>query len=460
MALARSAAILPRVNPAERALLERALQARSSDEVWSALSPLRPRIVEDRELAEAWLTLLEASPARRELVEDVRASLWAFPDAELALVGLRALLRADERRAPDDPIRPGSPAAVALELGARALESAGPDSPHRAALLAAVGNAHRRLGPRHDAAAVESFETSLRLDPRDGHAWFDCGLCHKWAGRFRAAWLAFQRAEDRLGPTRPVLFNRAVCATGCGEARDAADAWKRLGLEVELAPGGLPLVKTRPAVRVRVPTRGTGHADEGVPDEGVAFEIVGVEPLSPCHGVVRTPTFRHAIVDFGDLVLFDPAKVAGTAEDPVLPLLHVMAAGDERRFRFLALEQGADAVGGLGAALPEGCVWYLHETRIDRVCPRCAAGDTLQKHEHEPPTERRVVRGKLVVPAAVSLAAVQSQLERAKGADVLLAIPGLFEALGEAALAGKHHKTWGVIERGLLAASTRPQTAE
>jgi hypothetical protein len=88
------------------------------------------------------------------------------------------------------------------------------------------------------------------------------------------------------------------------------------------------------------------------------------------------------------------------------------------------------------------------------VCPRCAAGEAFLPHEHEAPTERRAVRGKLVVPAAVSLGDVRTSLERAKGAAVLLAIPGLYEALGDTPTAGKHHKSWGVIERGLLAPST------
>jgi Flp pilus assembly protein TadD len=453
------------VDCSERSLIERALACRSSEEVWRTIAPLRSRVVEDREIAEAWLTLLEASPGRRELEDDVRAALWAFPDdAPLAILGLRALLRADERRGPDEPIRPRGPAEQALALADRTLAGLEPDAPHRAALLAAKGNAHRRLGPRHDADAVRAFEAALALDPSDGSIWFDCGLCHKWAGRFRAAWVAFQRAEERLGATRAVLFNRAVCATASGQVTDAAAAWRRLGLEVELADGALPRVLTAgrerlPDVWVRVPTRGTGHAEVGgVPDAAVAFEHVGVEPLSPCHGVVRTPTRRHAIVDFGDVVLFDPAPVGRLSMDggpvPVLPLLSVLAPGDERRFAFLALEKHVGQVRALGTRLPDGCVWYVQETKVDHVCPRCAAGDTLRRHEHEPPVERRAVRGKLVVPAQIGLASVRAALEASKGADVLLAIPGLHEALGDAATAGKHHKSWGVIERGLLVTST------
>jgi hypothetical protein len=455
------------VIPAERALLERALRSRSRDEVFALIAPLRPRVTQDREVAEAWLTLLEAAPGRDGLVDDVRAAIWAFPDDVPVLVaGLRALLRADERRGPDEPALAGAPARAVVELGERALARVvGPGD--RASLAALVGNAHRRLGPRHDARAVALLETAAKLAPRDGSVFFDLGLCHKWAGRFRASALAFARAEERLGPKRSVLFNRATVATACGDVAEAADGWRRLGFRVEIQPGALPLVHDEDGallreVLVRAPTRGTGQTSSEVPDTSIAFEVLGVAPLSPCHGVVRTPTARAAIVDFGDVVLFDPAPVAkmplGGAMRPVLPLLHVLQRGDERSFAFLALEQTAGEVERLGAALPEGCVWYLHETRVDHVCPRCAAGETFLPHAHEPPTERRVVRGKLVVPAQVPLSALRAQLERAKSPAVLLAIPALHEALGDTPTAGKHHKSWGVIERGLLATSTTTPT--
>jgi hypothetical protein len=455
--------ILARVLPAERALIERALRSRSRDEVFALIAPLRDRVTQDREIAEAWLTFLEAAPGREGLVDDVRAALWAFPnDLPLLFAGLRALLRADERRGPDEPALASAPARVAIELGERALASViGPGD--RAVLSALLGNAHRRLGPRHDAQAVELLEAAAKLSPRDGSVFFDLGLCHKWAGRFRAAALAFARAEERLGPKRAVLFNRATIATASGDVEEAADGWRRLGFRVETSPGSLPLVHGEDGellreVLVRVPTRGTGHSDHGVPDASIAFEVLGVAPLSPCHGVVRTPTARAAIVDFGDVILFDPAPVGRVPREdgttPILPLLHVIQRGDEKRFAFLALEQSAAEVERLGAALPAGCVWYLHDTRVDRVCPRCAAGEAFLPHEHEAPTERRAVRGKLVVPAAVSLGDVRTSLERAKGAAVLLAIPGLYEALGDTPTAGKHHKSWGVIERGLLAPST------
>ena len=40
-----------------------------------------------------------------------------------------------------------------------------------------------------------------------------------------------------------------------------------------------------------------------VNEVAAGFEVVWVQPLSPCHGVVRSPTQRDAVADFGDVVV-------------------------------------------------------------------------------------------------------------------------------------------------------------
>lgn len=453
------------MNESEHALIEEALRLRSHDAIFRHLAPLRPRIVEDRDVAETWLTLLEAAPTVASLVDDVKQTLAAFPsDATLLVLGLRALLRADERRGPDEPALESAPAREVIALGEPRLE----DEPskelsieQRAAVLAMLGNAHRRLGAKHDAKAIEHLEESIKLAP-EGSTFFDLGLCHKWAGRFRAAAIAFERAEEKLGASRAILFNHATVATASGEVERAAEVWRQLGFTVELEKGALPLVKKENGelldeVFVRVPTRGMGRTSAvgggGVPNASVVLEVIGVAPLSPCHGVVRTPTAREAIVDFGDVILFDPAPVMRVEREgalrPVMPLLRPIHKGDERRFPFLGMEQEAGDIARLGDVLPEGCVFYLHDTRVDRICPRCAAGLALEPHEHVETMERRVVRGKLVCPRKVSLHAVKAAIEEAKKSDVLFAIPTLYEAVGDTAAAGKQRKSWGDIEHEL-----------
>lgn len=464
--------ILTAVELSDQALLERALAAQSPVEVFETLEPLRAKIGKDRDIAETWLTLLQASPSRRSLRDEVQTVFGAFPDdEELACLGLRALLRSDERRGPDEPAPADAPSRLVLALGAAWLARAERDaSPRRAEFHVLMGNAHRRLGAAHEAEAMAHFERALALDPGRGDAYFDLGLAYKWSARFEEAADAFDKAAARLGRSRAVLFNLAVCATARGDGAAAAAIWRELGhrveIEAEAVEGTLPTVlgpmgEPLDPVLVRVPSRDAGHASLGplqLPHGSVAFELVGLARLSPCHGVVRTPTARAAVVDYGDLVLFDPAPVTTIRQErgvrTVHPLLGVLVRGDERRFAFLALEQEEGGVADLGRGLPEGCLWYLHDVRVDRVCPRCAAGDTFRPHRHERPEERRAVRGKLVVPAKVDLAEVERALSRAKGSDVSIAMPALYEHLGLTAEAGRHHKRWGAIERGLLARST------
>jgi hypothetical protein len=275
----------------------------------------------------------------------------------------------------------------------------------------------------------------------------------------RAALTAFEKARAKLGELRPLLFHVALAAVAVGEHETARGALRALGFRVE--GEGRPFVPDLPETEIRLPTLGTGHASFAlVPDQAAGFERAWIQPLSPVHGVVRTPTFREATADFGDVVLVDPAPVGHAIEGgkrrPILGVLGVLAPGDERRLRFLALEQTEGQTAALGAGLPEGCTFYLHGTRIEQICPRCAAGETLTKHQHEKPEEHRAAYGKVIVPAAVPLAEVRTALERPHP-GVLFAIPSLYEALKDTPAAGKAHKTWGVIERGLTVLRDRAE---
>lgn len=436
--------------------MARALAARNRDEAWAALEPLRGRITKDAELADAWMTLLAASPGRARATEDALAVI-AHHGADEALVARAlALLVAIADLVPfDEPRRPGDAAEVAVDAARRALARA----PGRAVFHAALGNALVRMGPPHDAEALASLEEAIRLEPR-GEWLSDLGVLHKRARRFRAALTAFEKARVKLGDVRPLLFHVTLAAIAVGDHETARAALTALGMRVE--GEGRPFVPDLPETEIRLPTLGTGQASfAAVPDEAAGFERAWIQPLSPVHGVVRTPTHREAIADFGDVVLVDPAPVAfhlqGERRRPILGVLGVLAKGDERRFRFLGLEQHEGDAAAIGAALPEGCTFYLHGTRVEHVCPRCAAGDTLTKHDHLPAEEHRAVFGKLVVPAAIELATVRTALERARAErpGVLLAIPGLYEALRDTPSAGKAHKQWGAIERGLTTLRSR-----
>src|SRR5690606_20371150 len=213
-------------------------------------------------------------------------------------------------------------------------------------------------------------ERAIAIDPERGEHFYDLGLVHKQARDFASSLEACRRARALLGDVRPVLFNLAIAATALGRGAEAAEAWRALGIDARASDGELPFVGGLSPVQVRLPTLGPGHAiSPVVPDEAASFEIVWAQPLSPCHGVIRSPTFCEAVADFGDVVLWDAAPVAVTTQDgepvPRFPLLSVLKKGDERRFRFLAREKSEGDVERLGSALPEGAILYRHGARVE-----------------------------------------------------------------------------------------------
>jgi ribosomal protein S27AE len=94
-------------------------------------------------------------------------------------------------------------------------------------------------------------------------------------------------------------------------------------------------------------------------------------------------------------------------------------------------------------------VLVVQEERVEHVCPRCAAGDVLTRHEHQPPDEHRLVTGKIVGPASLDLRALRDALDGVARTHpgVFLVVPGVHEALGDTAAAGKAHKAWSGLER-------------
>jgi hypothetical protein len=448
-----------------REALRRATEADDRETLWANLEPLRDRLAMDVDVARVWAEALRTSPARRTLLDEARVILERWPgDPMLVGAVCDALVRAGERRPIDEPPLEEGAAGLAASAADRAFaklseeERRDPDVGGR--LLALRANALRLLGPRRYEEAVATLGRALALDPNRGEWHYDLALTHKHARDFALSLEASRRARAMLGDVRPLLWNLAIAATALGRGEEAAEAWRALGVPAEAQRGQLPFVAGLEPVQVRLPTVGPGHTLASVvPDDAATFEVVWAQPLSPCHGVIRTPTFRDAIADFGDVVLWDGAPVLVVEHEgarvPRFPLLRVLKKGDERRFRFLALQQRPTDVVALARELPEGVVLYPHGERVERLCPRCAAGETLIKHEHLPPEEHRVAFGKIVVPGELDLGAFARSLEEArrKTPGVLLAIPSLYEALGETKQAGMHHKRWGEIER----TATRPR---
>jgi hypothetical protein len=431
------------------------------ESAWEALLRSRKRLGEDRELAQLALELIQQMgnvATHREVLREL-AGAWS-PDWRLTLTAASLLIEQAGRRGMDEPTLtedgPASWAADAVRQSLSALSDADQsDGDIGGNLQATLGNALRLCGPGRDAEAQEAFTRAIEIDPERGEWWYDAGLLDKWRGRFDEGYAANEQARMRMGDQRPVLWNLAICATALGKAEEAVEAWEEIGVAARLDQSrGMPYVAGLPPMLVRVlsrrsPTDGTSPH----PDKTVGFELVWIAPLSPCHGVVQSPTFRDAPIDYGDLVLWDGAPVAAhrTASGdtvPVFPLLEVLRRGDERRWSFVSLEREPGALETfetLEGELPEGVRVFVQHERLDHHCAACEAGEP---HEHaETETLPGLIRGKVIVPATQDLASFREVWDASVGARPLsISLPGLYEELGDSKQAGQAHQAWRGIE--------------
>ncbi|MBW1761232.1 MAG: tetratricopeptide repeat protein [Deltaproteobacteria bacterium] len=443
------------------------------ESAWTALLANQNRLGSDRKLANLALGLIQQmgnGVAHRDVLHAL-AEAWT-PDWRLTLTASSLLVEQAGRRGMDEPTLtddgPASWAAAALQRSLDALSDAERANADLAGnMYAMLGNALRLCGPGRDAEAQEAFTRAIELDPERGEWWYDAGLLDKWRGRFDDGYAANEQARMRMGPQRPVLWNLAICATALGKAEEAAEIWEEIGVPARLDRSrGMPYVAGLPPMLLRVlsrtsPTDGTSS----LPDKTVGFELVWIAPLSPCHGVVQSPIFGDAPIDYGDLVLWDGAPVAAhrtSAGDtvPVFPLLEVLRPGSERRWSFVALETEPGAREGLEDALPEGTRVFVQDERVGHHCAACEAGDP---HEHEEavsgagtvpvpasgpvPGSVSLVRGKVIVQPTQDLEAFRDAWEAAARARPLsVSLPALYEELGDSKRAGQEHQAWRGIE--------------
>ena len=437
--------------------IEKALAARDVPGAWQKLEPLRAQLDLDPKVASLWLTLLRVQPSRENLLEDVQRVLARWPDERaLQLSGCDALIRAAELAGPDMPVTAGGAAERAVQVAEANLMRLSPGERADAAVGGywCMNHANAlRLAHRHD-EAESAYEAALALDSDNGDWWFNLCLLRKAQGDFERGLEAVQKAQSILGDRRGVCWNVAICATALGRGDIAAEALRQLGFPATVLASGMPHVDNLPPVQVRLATLGSGHGYAGPElDRGVLFELVWVSPASPVHGVVQTPTFREASVDYGDLVLWDGTPVGVVEHEgkpvPRFPLLSKLRPGAERRFRFIALEQDDGDVAACARELPEPARFFLQRAHVEMLCPRCASGEHMHKHTHGTPEPHRLVYGKLIVPAGLELASFRVELDAylRKYPKVQFVIPALYEALGETKAAGKAHQLWRGLER-------------
>ena len=446
--------------PDLRAELAKRIEGEDLDGAWALLERRADVRRDDREVARMWLELLRHSPSRASLIVEASEIVDAFPtDPTLVATACAALIGAAERRPMDEPpLTEDGPARRAAASALRCIESLSAPASHDPEVAGLLwihrANALRYCGPSADEAAQEAFSRALALDDR-GWWWFDLGVLHKWRGRFAQGFDCNLKAQARVGQERPVLWNLAICATATGDGDVAAGVWRQLGMPAEVSSAGMPFVDGLPPAQVRVLARGPGTGgSEALPDRAVGFELVWVAPLSPCHGVVQSPTFRDAPIDYGDVVLWDgaPVSVAPGPRGPVprFPLLEILRRGDEHRLRFVAYQRDTAAAGiaGLGDALPDGCRLFVHEEQVE--WPTEYRGDGTIATEKAPKSTESspLAYGKILAPAAQDLPALKAAIEAgAKAAGLAIAVPALYEQLGDSKRAGQEHQAWLGIER-------------
>ena len=435
------------------------------ESAWKALLQSRNRLDSDRKLAELALSLIQQmgnAPAQREVLRGLAES-WGT-DWQLTLLAASLLIEQAGRRGMDEPtLTEDGPASWAARALQRSLDALGDaerkDADVAGHLYATLGNALRLCGPGRDDEAQEAFTRAIEIDPERGEWWYDAGLLDKWRGRFDEGYAANEQARMRMGPQRPVLWNLAICATALGKAEEAVEVWEEIGVPARLDRArDMPYVAGLPPMVLRVLSR-TSPADgtASLPDKAVGFELVWTAPLSPCHGVVQSPTFGDAPIDYGDLVLWDGAPVAAhqvSAEEavPVFPLLEVLRPGDERRWAFVALEREPEALEGLEQALPEGTRVFVQQERVGHHCPACEAGEAHEHQEAGSATATAaatagLARGKVIVQRTQDLEAFRTAWEAATGVRALsVSLPALYEELGDSKRAGQEHQAWRGIE--------------
>ncbi len=444
---------MPDAAPTDKQLAPALDAARLGDaqKAWQLFAQFQHDVAHSRAAALAFAELLSSDPSNPDALIVAERIVGGFGTDPNVIIPLSAaLLRVAELRPSDEPPFDKGPAHLAAGACQRCFEAL--DGPQRrdasvgGYLQVNMADGLRMMGPEHDEDALNAYKVALAIDGTRGAWWFHLGLFYKWRGRFKEGLDANQKAFARLGAQRPVLWNLAICATALGEGKLALEAWDKLGIRGELSSAGMPYVPNMPPMQVRVATLGedTGQGDP-LPQQAVTFEVLWVQPLSPCHGVLQSPTARRASVDYGDVVLWDGAPVrmnrvqtadGETRDVPVFPLLWILRPGDERRLRLIGMQKQRGMVQALAGKLSElvapGVELVVYDERTS----------TVAEAQH-------LFYGKLIIPAAVELKDVSRVLEAELRArpGLTLAVPTLYELLGVSEQAGKAHQAWGGIER-------------
>lgn len=357
-------------------------------------------------LAVVWSSLLAAVGNPDVLGKQVRRlSAW-WP--RHPLIAMNCASAATHWSEPWDPDRPKDAlATLAADVLLRCIEGLGGlEASHRwsATLALSLARALARVGPAADDDALAAFESALGRAPENATAWADLARFHlirrRWAKGLGAAGEALAHQADHT----PARWAAAVCATVLGDP-SASVHWGHLSHHVDgHDPSGRPTVSGLPPVEVRATdqTPPATPVDEVTRGEVERAEDIWVQPLSPAHGVVVSPTVLDLPVDYGDVIVWDSVvhgfREVNGSEVPRFHALALLERGAWRTVRFLSAAPPAEVIAlddpQTSDGRPKGTRVYVHTGRTH-------GGDSAEQ-----------TRGKLVVPADADQAAVERWMAR------------------------------------------------
>ncbi len=423
------------------------------DEAWQVVEPLTDRVGDDVDLAHVWVPLASFSSLNDQIGEAAGEIIARYrEDRDLVAQAASLLIDVAEQRPMDLAPLTNGPARIAADAFERLLHewpASDLDRETAVALHSGVAMALRLTGSQDDAAAMAAMESALRLAPEDASLHFKLGLLHKWRGRWAEGMRANQRAIELGYEGTGVRWNLAICAAAAGDHAVAGPLMQELGMKGDVGEDGR-FVGTFDAVQVRVSGLGEGIDPAAhVVGSDPCFENLWIERDSLCTGKIANATLYDLVVDYGDHVLFDGAPVDyrddGQHQTPRFALLQKLRDGAYRRYRFRARQPRTGFLDSLTAQLPEETFFYVHDEKVNMLCVECARGARPQ-HKHEK-TDALFVKGKFVVPERHCTPALIPMLDELIADRAHVAIPLLYEDLGDDARARRDEERWADLER-------------
>lgn len=394
----------------------------------------RDHLTTDPEFADVWLALSSELPDDDQRIADARTVAASFDHLpQLVWAAANVLVGIAEDRPLDLPPPTHGVAHEAIAMIREALKRHDEmEESVRAQLYVTLGAALRMISYERDDEIEDAFRRAIAINDNDAWAWFNAGIFYKWRGKWEQG-IEANRKVLAVNPRHEgALWNLAVCATAAGDTFTATEAYLALGLESRPGDDGLPAMQSIGPIKLRVSTAGVG-IDPAVHDahQEREYEHIWVAARSACHGEVISASLNDLPVDFGDVVLWDPAPVgyqqAGELEIPMFPLLARLREGAYHRLWFVAEQQRSGILRELGSELPNDVSLYVLDEQIQWLCQECSRGDSdIESHDHAVP-ERRFVTGKLLIPHDAELGGVIDDLySRLDAVEVRFACPDLF----------------------------------